>query len=176
MIRRACARSCSTHHARSSNAAASNSKFFNGFVKREPLLTLLRLKDAALHGFRLQKVSRFPFGFNVAPQRDRHNHGSRLAALIGDILDLRFRGGGWPCESLGLPASNGARFGEADNFTPMARSGFRRDPRGVRGLMERGFSDEDILKILGGDTLRVMRDVGEISRQLKTEAAGGGRK
>ncbi len=89
---------------------------------------------------------------------------------------LRFRGGGWPCESLGLPASNGARFGEADNFTPMARSGFRRDPRGVRGLMERGFSDEDILKILGGDTLRVMRDVEQISRQLKTEAAGGGRK
>jgi membrane dipeptidase len=58
----------------------------------------------------------------------------------------------------------------------MARSGFRRDPRGVRGLMERGFSDEDILKILGGDTLRVMRDVEQISRQLKTEAAGGGRK
>ena len=42
--------------------------------------------------------------------------------------------------------------------------------------MERGFSDEDILKILGGDTLRVMRDVEQISRQLKTEAAGGGRK
>jgi len=42
--------------------------------------------------------------------------------------------------------------------------------------MERGFSDEDILKILGGDTLRVMRDVEQISRQLKAESAGSGRK
>ena len=32
-------------------------------------------------------------------------------------------------------------------------------PNLVRGLMERGFSDEDILKILGGNTLRVMREV-----------------
>src|ERR1035437_5498103 len=88
MIRRACARSCSTHHARSSNAAASNSKFLNGFVKREPLLTLLGFKEAALHRLRLQQVSRFPFGRDVAPQRDRHNHGGRLAALIGDILRI----------------------------------------------------------------------------------------
>ena len=33
----------------------------------------------------------------------------------------------------------------------------RKIPNLVRGLMERGFSDEDILKILGGNTLRVMR-------------------
>src|ERR1017187_10563128 len=91
MIRRACARSFSTHHARSSNAAGSNSKFLYGFVKREPLLTLLSFKEAALHAFRLQQVSRFPLGSDVAPQRDRHNHSSRLAALVGDILDLSFR-------------------------------------------------------------------------------------
>jgi membrane dipeptidase len=29
----------------------------------------------------------------------------------------------------------------------------------VRGLLERGLSDEDVLKILGGNTLRVMRRV-----------------
>jgi membrane dipeptidase len=32
-------------------------------------------------------------------------------------------------------------------------------PNLVAGLMERGFSDADILKILGGNTLRVMRAV-----------------
>ena len=56
-MRRACARSCSTHHARSSNAAASNSKFLNGFVKREPLLTLASLEEAALHRFRPQQIA-----------------------------------------------------------------------------------------------------------------------
>src|ERR1019366_1439224 len=91
MIRRACARSCSTHHARSSNAAASNSKLVNGFVQRDPLLAVLRFQEAALHGFRHQQVSCFPFRFDVAPNRDRHNHRSRLAALIGDVLDLSFR-------------------------------------------------------------------------------------
>jgi microsomal dipeptidase-like Zn-dependent dipeptidase len=33
--------------------------------------------------------------------------------------------------------------------------------------MERGFSDEDILKILGGNTLRVMREVEQESQRLK---------
>jgi len=32
-------------------------------------------------------------------------------------------------------------------------------PNLVTGLMERDFSDEDILKILGGNTLRVMKEV-----------------
>jgi len=32
-------------------------------------------------------------------------------------------------------------------------------PNLVSGLMERGFSDEDILKILSGNTLRVMKEV-----------------
>jgi microsomal dipeptidase-like Zn-dependent dipeptidase len=36
--------------------------------------------------------------------------------------------------------------------------------------MERGFSDEDILKILGGNTLRVMREVEQVSLRLKAEA------
>src|ERR1035441_2785253 len=91
MIRRASVRPCSTHPARSSNASASNSKFLNGFVKREPLLTFLRCKQAALHRLRFQEVSCLPFGRDVVPQRDRHNHGSRLAALIGDVLDFSFR-------------------------------------------------------------------------------------
>lgn len=32
-------------------------------------------------------------------------------------------------------------------------------PNLVRGLMERGFSDDDMLKIPGGNTLRVIREV-----------------
>ena len=44
-------------------------------------------------------------------------------------------------------------------------------PNLVRGLMERGFSDEDILKILGGNTLRVMREVELRARLLQTTGA-----
>jgi membrane dipeptidase len=42
-------------------------------------------------------------------------------------------------------------------------------PNLVRGLMERGFSDEDILKILGGNTLRVMSEVEQVSRKMQAE-------
>ena len=37
-------------------------------------------------------------------------------------------------------------------------------PNLVRGLMERGFSDAGILKIPGGNTLRVMRAVEQVAR------------
>ena len=70
----------------------------------------------------------------------------------------------------------GSDFDGADDLFPEGMEDISKTPNLVRGLMERGFSDEDILKILGGNTLRVMRDVEQISRQLKTEAAGGGRK
>jgi membrane dipeptidase len=49
-------------------------------------------------------------------------------------------------------------------------------PNLVRGLMERGLSDDDILKILGGNTLRVMREVEAFARRTNAEAATGGRK
>ena len=40
-------------------------------------------------------------------------------------------------------------------------------PNLVRGLMERGFSDDDILKILGGNTLRAMRQVEQVAKGSK---------
>jgi membrane dipeptidase len=36
-------------------------------------------------------------------------------------------------------------------------------PNLVRGLAERGYSDDDILKILGGNALRVMREVERVA-------------
>jgi membrane dipeptidase len=39
-------------------------------------------------------------------------------------------------------------------------------PNLVEGLMQRGFSDQDILKILGGNTLRVMREVEAVARKM----------
>ena len=45
-----------------------------------------------------------------------------------------------------------------DDLLPEGMEDVSKMPNLVRGLMERGFSDDDILKILGGNTLRVMQE------------------
>ncbi len=61
----------------------------------------------------------------------------------------------------------GSDFDGADDEFPEGMEDISKIPNLVRGLMERGFSDEDILKILGGNTLRVMRDVESVARRGK---------
>ena len=70
----------------------------------------------------------------------------------------------------------GSDFDGADDLFPEGMEDISKIPNLVRGLMERGFSDEDILKILGGNTLRVMREVEQVSRKMQAEGASGGRK
>ena len=53
----------------------------------------------------------------------------------------------------------GSDFDGANGQFPEGMEDISRIPNLVQALMERGFSDEDILKILGGNTLRVMRAV-----------------
>jgi len=53
----------------------------------------------------------------------------------------------------------GSDFDGADDMFPEGMEDISKIPNLVRGLMERGFSDDDILKILGGNTMRVMREV-----------------
>jgi hypothetical protein len=55
--------------------------------------------------------------------------------------------------------------GGADDMFPQDMEDISKIPNLVRGLMERGFSDADILKILGGNTLRVMRAVQQAAQQ-----------
>ena len=61
----------------------------------------------------------------------------------------------------------GSDFDGADDQFPEGMEDISKIPNLVRGLMERGFSDEDILKIVGGNTLRVMRDVERTATILK---------
>lgn len=69
MILGACARFCSTHHARSSNAAASNSKLLNDRLDREPFVALLGLEQTPLHGVGLRQIGRLLLRFDL-PQRE----------------------------------------------------------------------------------------------------------
>src|SRR5450631_498876 len=68
----------------------------------------------------------------------------------------------------------GSDFDGADDMFPAGMEDISKIPNLVGGLLERGYSDDDILKILGGNTLRVMRQVERLSRRLKAEAATGG--
>ena len=57
----------------------------------------------------------------------------------------------------------GSDFDGASDQFPEGMEDISKIPNLVSGLMERGYSDESILKILGGNTLRVMRNVERIS-------------
>ena len=58
----------------------------------------------------------------------------------------------------------GSDFDGVDDMLPEGMDDISKMPNLVRGLMERGFSDDDILKILGGNTLRVMRAVEQAAK------------
>lgn len=62
----------------------------------------------------------------------------------------------------------GSDFDGSEDQFPAGMEDISKIPNLVRGLMERGFSDQDVEKILGGNTLRVMREVEEESRRLRT--------
>ena len=61
----------------------------------------------------------------------------------------------------------GSDFDGVDDMLPEGMEDISKIPNLVRGLMERGFSDADILKILGGNTLRVMRDVEHAAKRAE---------
>jgi membrane dipeptidase len=61
----------------------------------------------------------------------------------------------------------GSDFDGADDMFPQDMEDISKIPNLVRGLMERGFSGPDILKILGGNTLRVMRAVEQAAQRAK---------
>jgi membrane dipeptidase len=61
----------------------------------------------------------------------------------------------------------GSDFDGVDDMLPEGMDDISKMPNLVRGLMERGFSDDDILKILGANTLRVMRAVEQAAKAGK---------
>jgi membrane dipeptidase len=88
-----------------------------------------------LNGQRIAKLGRLP----LARLLDHFEHIVKVAGV----------------DHVGL----GSDFDGADDEFPEGMEDISKTPNLVRGLMERGFSDEDILKILGGNTLRVMHEV-----------------
>jgi membrane dipeptidase len=53
----------------------------------------------------------------------------------------------------------GSDFDGVEDQLPQGMEDISKEPNIVRGLLERGFSDADVEKIMGGNTLRVMREI-----------------
>jgi membrane dipeptidase len=63
----------------------------------------------------------------------------------------------------------GSDFDGVSGATPEGMDSAADLPKITQALMDRGYSGGDIKKILGGNTLRVLRDVERISREMKTQ-------
>jgi len=61
----------------------------------------------------------------------------------------------------------GSDFDGVSDQLPEGMEDISRIPNLARGLLERGFSDNDVEKILGGNTLRVMREVEQAARKMR---------
>jgi membrane dipeptidase len=95
----------------------------------------------AINAERIAKLGRVPLGRLL----DHFDHAVKVAGV----------------DHVGL----GSDFDGADDLFPEGMEDISKIPNLVRGLMERGYSDEDVLKILGGNTIRVMRDVERVAGQ-----------
>jgi membrane dipeptidase len=135
----------------------------NGFAEREKALKAEQDEQNAIDNRTPKFGDRSPNGPAV-----RKINAQRIAKLgrlpLSRLLDhfehaVKVAG----VDHVGL----GSDFDGADDMFPEGMEDISKTPNLVRGLMERGFSDEDIVKILGGNTLRVMREVEEVSLRLK---------
>ncbi len=81
---------------------------------------------------------------------------------IADHIDHAVKIGG--ADHVGL----GSDFDGVDSI-PRGMEDASRLPNLVKELVRRGYSEDDLIKILGGNLLRVMRQVEEVARQMQTE-------
>ena len=143
-----------------SNGGVVHINYFEGFLDRSFMDRLGALKDEhAQQDEREGQAPKFGDRSELGPAVRAINR-QRIAKLgrvpLGRLLDhfdraVKVAG----VDHVGL----GSDFDGADDQFPEGMEDISKIPNLVRGLMERGYSDEDILKILGGNTLRVMREV-----------------
>jgi membrane dipeptidase len=65
----------------------------------------------------------------------------------------------------------GSDFDGVAGATPQGIDSAADLPKITQALLDRGYSAEDIRKILGGNTLRVFGEVERVSRQLQAQKA-----
>jgi len=147
------------------NGGVVHINFFEGFLDRGFTNSMGAMKDAEAQQDQIEgRAPKFGDRSAVGPAV-RALNAQRIARLgrvplsrLLDHFDHAVKVAG--VDHVGL----GSDFDGADDQFPEGMEDISKIPNLVRGLMERGYSDEDILKILGGNTLRVMRAAERISR------------
>jgi len=86
--------------------------------------------------------------------------------LIADHIDHAVKVGGM--DHVGL----GSDFDGVDGMVPRGMEDVSHLPGLVQELARRGYGEQDLYKILGGNVLRVMRQVEAVSREMQTENGG----
>jgi len=86
--------------------------------------------------------------------------------LIADHIDHAVKVGG--VDHVGL----GSDFDGVDGMVPRGMEDVSHLPGLVQELARRGYSEQDLYKILGGNVLRVMRQVEAVSREMQAENGG----
>ena len=146
------------------NGGVVHINFFEGFLDRGFTDRLGAMQDAEAQQDQIEgRAPKFGDRSSVGPAV-RALNAQRIAKLgrvplsrLLDHFDHAVKVAG--VDHVGL----GSDFDGADDQFPEGMEDISKIPNLVRGLMERGYSDEDILKILGGNTLRVMREAERIS-------------
>ena len=142
------------------NGGVVHINFFEGFLDHGFMERFDALKDEqAQQDSTERQVPKFGDRSGLGPAVRRIN-AQRIAKLgrvplsrLLDHIDHAVTVAG--IDHVGL----GSDFDGADDQFPEGVEDISKIPNVVRGLIERGYSDESILKILGGNTLRVMRAV-----------------
>jgi membrane dipeptidase len=65
----------------------------------------------------------------------------------------------------------GSDFDGVSGATPRGIDSAADLPKITQALLDRGYSAEDIHKILGGNTMRVFHEVERVSREMQSQAA-----
>jgi len=148
------------------NGGVAHINFYNSFLDDDFAKRSSALKDLSAHEADLKKqFTSDPSRLAAELRKSNTERIKRLGRVpLSKLLDhfehaVKVAG----VDHVGL----GSDFDGAEDQFPEGMEDISKIPNLVRGLMERGFSDADIEKILGGNTMRVMREVERVARDMR---------
>lgn len=153
------------------NGGVTDINFYSAFLDpkfraaRESISKEINAAVAAARRERAQQGKRLSYAEETRIQRRlESNLPHPDMKVIADHIDHAVQVGG--VDSVGL----GSDFDGIDAI-PRGFEDVSKLPDLVRELARRGYSEQDLEKILGGNVLRVMRRVEEVSRQMQAEGS-----
>ena len=151
------------------NGGVMDINFYSGFLSdayRDAYAKVEKQVDAAVAAARVRAAAqgkRLSYAEEAAIQRQwTKDLPTPSYTVIADHIDHAVKVGG--IDHVGL----GSDFDGIDS-APRGMEDVSKLPDLVRELARRGYSEEDLEKILGGNLLRVMRQVEEVSRRMAAE-------